>query len=444
MRGRLGNGHRRRRRGGRRRRRGRRPRLPRSLAARGSARSRRPVDRRTAVAKVEERAPARARAAGQGGARLGGACAAPSGRRASWCGGAVPRGRPSAADGGAGGARRGRRGARRLRGPAGAAARRAGHGARRGGAGAARAAARPASAGGRTARRTGSRSARAVAASAWSAARRPARLRETAELVAGGRDRPRARDGRGRHREDAPRRRARQRMPNSRCSTAAATRRSCSRRPLDRDARRGSRQPERSRSSSPARRAGRRCRRFATACPILWLSAAGEPRPAPPAVRRRVGSFAVWRRIGPVLVIVDDLHWADRSSLLLARQVVREPRLGPVLMSARSATPSSSRPPLPSCCEARARPRCRACPGRHGRAGGRAADRGRRGGRAGRARHPSRDGGAPFFVEQLVRHLEEGGEAPVDGSAYPRAARRHRRPRRPAARARGGVLAWRR
>src|SRR5829696_4912790 len=37
---------------------------------------------------------------------------------------------------------------------------------------------------------------------------------------------------------------------------------------------------------------------------------------------------------GPVLMIVDDLHWADRSSLLLARHVAREPRLGPVLMVA--------------------------------------------------------------------------------------------------------------
>ena len=29
---------------------------------------------------------------------------------------------------------------------------------------------------------------------------------------------------------------------------------------------------------------------------------------------------------GPVLLIVDDLHWADRSSLLLARHLAREPR----------------------------------------------------------------------------------------------------------------------
>src|SRR5918997_2777883 len=34
----------------------------------------------------------------------------------------------------------------------------------------------------------------------------------------------------------------------------------------------------------------------------------------------------------PVLLIVDDLHWADRSSLLLARHLAREPELGGVLM----------------------------------------------------------------------------------------------------------------
>ena len=34
---------------------------------------------------------------------------------------------------------------------------------------------------------------------------------------------------------------------------------------------------------------------------------------------------------GPVLMVVDDLHWADRSSLLLARHIAQEPALGTVL-----------------------------------------------------------------------------------------------------------------
>ena len=53
-----------------------------------------------------------------------------------------------------------------------------------------------------------------------------------------------------------------------------------------------------------------------------------------PETRRRQmfgAVVAVVRRLaaqGPVLLIVDDLHWADRSSLLLARHLAREPRLG--------------------------------------------------------------------------------------------------------------------
>ena len=65
---------------------------------------------------------------------------------------------------------------------------------------------------------------------------------------------------------------------------------------------------------------------------------AGLPPVGEPETRRRQmfgAVVAVVRRLaadGPVLMIVDDLHWADRSSLLLARHVANEPRLGAVLM----------------------------------------------------------------------------------------------------------------
>ena len=47
------------------------------------------------------------------------------------------------------------------------------------------------------------------------------------------------------------------------------------------------------------------------------------------AVTRVVARLAAKR---PVLLILDDLHWADRSSLLLARHVAGEPQLGRVLL----------------------------------------------------------------------------------------------------------------
>ena len=63
-----------------------------------------------------------------------------------------------------------------------------------------------------------------------------------------------------------------------------------------------------------------------------------EPVPLDPATERRHlfdAVISVVRRLaarGPVLLVLDDLHWADRSSLLLARQLVRAAPLGPVLL----------------------------------------------------------------------------------------------------------------
>ena len=31
-------------------------------------------------------------------------------------------------------------------------------------------------------------------------------------------------------------------------------------------------------------------------------------------------------------MVIDDLHWADRSSLILARHLAGQPQLGPVMM----------------------------------------------------------------------------------------------------------------
>jgi DNA-binding SARP family transcriptional activator len=66
---------------------------------------------------------------------------------------------------------------------------------------------------------------------------------------------------------------------------------------------------------------------------LAALPAAGDPQ----TQRRQLfgAVVALVRRLaaqGPVLLIVDDLHWADRSSLLLARHLARETQLGAVLI----------------------------------------------------------------------------------------------------------------
>ena len=109
---------------------------------------------------------------------------------------------------------------------------------------------------------------------------------------------------------------------------------------------------------------------------LAGLPAGGDPE----AQRRQMfgAVVTVVRRLaadGPVLMIVDDLHWADRSSLLLARHVAKEPQLGAVLM--RRHLPrlraAAGAPAAGAARRARARARAAArAPGRHGRARGRA------------------------------------------------------------------------
>jgi DNA-binding SARP family transcriptional activator len=128
-------------------------------------------------------------------------------------------------------------------------------------------------------------------------------------------------------------------------------------------------------------------------------------------VVRRLASHA------PVLMVVDDLHWADRSSLLLARHLAREPDLGPVLMVG-TFRDSELHPghPLPELLveleRGRELPRFHLA-GMDEREVGQLVDSWHDGlvqDGAVRAIH-AETGGNPFFVKQLVRHLEEVDDA---------------------------------
>jgi AAA ATPase domain len=143
---------------------------------------------------------------------------------------------------------------------------------------------------------------------------------------------------------------------------------------------------------------------------LTALPAAGDPQ----TQRRQLfgAVVALVRRLaaqGPVLLIVDDLHWADRSSLLLARHLAREVQLGAVLMVA-TFRDSELQPghPLPELLaeleRGRELPRLR-LDGMDEREvaqliGGDAAPG------TVTAIH-AETGGNPFFVKQLARHLEE-------------------------------------
>jgi hypothetical protein len=116
----------------------------------------------------------------------------------------------------------------------------------------------------------------------------------------------------------------------------------------------------------------------------------------------------------PLLVLLDDLHWTDRSSLLLLREVVRAPRLGPVLIVGTFREEEvDPRHPLGETLAAteRERPALRVRLEGLGdrdvaalvdeQVGDLASDRVRT--------IREETGGNPFFVKQLVRHLGEGG-----------------------------------
>ena len=140
-----------------------------------------------------------------------------------------------------------------------------------------------------------------------------------------------------------------------------------------------------------------------------------------PETERRLLFVAVTRLLGrlsrqrPLLLVIDDLHWADRSSLLLARHLAREQQLGRVLMVGAfrdtELDPGHSLPDLVADVERdRPVPRLRlgAMDEREVAAligswhGTEVEDDAVRAIRA-------ETQGNPFFVKQLVRHLEETG-----------------------------------
>ena len=159
---------------------------------------------------------------------------------------------------------------------------------------------------------------------------------------------------------------------------------------------------------------------------LAGLPVAGDPE----AQRRQLfgAVVTVVRRLaadGPVLMIVDDLHWADRSSLLLARHVAKEQQLGAVLIVG-TFRDSELQPghPLPELLaeleRGRELPRVR-LDGMDEREvaeliGGDAAPG------AVSAIH-AETGGNPFFVKQLARHLQELDGAPVAAAGVPQGVR---------------------
>ena len=118
---------------------------------------------------------------------------------------------------------------------------------------------------------------------------------------------------------------------------------------------------------------------------------------------------------GPVLMVVDDLHWADRSSLLLARHIAQEPTLGKVL-TIGTFRDSELQPghPLPGLLAELERGR-----GELLRLSLDGMDEREVSELVGGDVPPgsvtaihSETGGNPFFAKQLARHLAESGERP--------------------------------
>ena len=145
----------------------------------------------------------------------------------------------------------------------------------------------------------------------------------------------------------------------------------------------------------------------------------GLPAGGDPETQRRQmfgAVVTVVRRLasqGPVLMVVDDVHWADRSSLLLARHLAQEPRLGAVLMVC-TFRDSELQPGHPLRAVLAELERGRELP----RVRLRGMDEREVGQLVGDDVAPgtvatihAETAGNPFFVKQLVRHLEESGDS---------------------------------
>ena len=113
----------------------------------------------------------------------------------------------------------------------------------------------------------------------------------------------------------------------------------------------------------------------------------------------------------PLLAIIDDLHWADRSSLLLGRHLVRTlGRSAPRCCSAPTATPSStSDHPLPQILADLERDRPLPRIPLRGLDASEVAELTGAGHRTPPVGLREETHGNPFFVEQLVRHRDESG-----------------------------------
>ena len=227
-------------------------------------------------------------------------------------------------------------------------------------------------------------------------------------------------------------------------------------------------------TAAATRRRSSRTARGSTCCGRRWSAwttrssrppgpDAGRPRPAParapravargrrrrprgdPETERRLLFVAVTRLVGgsrgsePLLLVLDDLHWADRSSLLLGRHLAREPRLGPVLLVGTFRdTELDPGHPLPELIADVERDR----PVPRVRLGGMDEQRGRRAGRRRQAesgrrrpRDPRRDRRQPV-LRQAARPPPRGRSRRGEAGCPAGRARRHRPARRPAARGR--------
>ncbi len=151
------------------------------------------------------------------------------------------------------------------------------------------------------------------------------------------------------------------------------------------------------------------------------LPGLAAPAASDPETERRQLFVAVMAVVGrlarhrPLLLVIDDLHWADRSSLLLCRHLAGQPSLGPVLVIGTSRdTELHPDHPLPALLADVERDRevARVHLGGMVEAEVAALIGSWHGGaveqRTVRAIREETDGN-PFFVKQLVRHLEEAG-----------------------------------